>query len=85
MIVENDAMPICRDHVERIMHCHPCQLRLMTFWRSMPKAAVRLFSGMTPFDYWRRKDEADLENQTRLHDWAMANLYADPNVLTEPF
>ncbi len=78
-------MPRCRDHVEKILHCHPCQVRLKNYWRSMPKAAVRLFSGMTPFDYWRRMEDVIVENQKRLHDWASVNLYADPEKLVEPF
>jgi hypothetical protein len=83
---ENSEMPICKTHVTKIIDCHPCQKRLVGFWQSMSKAGVRVFPGMSGADYNLAFDQVNLQNQSQLHSWAVANLYGDPNALgEEPF
>lgn len=79
-------VPVCRTHVVKIVDCHPCRSRLAGFWGSMPKAVVRGRVGMTGWEFNSLTDRVAEENQARLHGWAVANLYKNPNELgEEPF
>ena len=83
---ENDQMPICKAHVLKIVDCHPCQKLLIGFEKSMPKVTARWWSGMPAPEWHFAQQKCDEENQSRLHSWAVANLYGDPNKLDEePF
>lgn len=86
MIGENAEVPVCREHVERITQCQSCQKRLAGFWRTMVKAEPRPYAGITGNEWNQLVDRAAGENQERLHSWAVANLYKNPNELgAEPF
>ena len=79
-------VPVCRTHVEKIVDCHPCRVRLTGYWKTMAKAGIRVFPGMTGRDFNQLVDRAADENQERLHSWAVAHLYKNPNELgEEPF
>lgn len=81
-----DNVPRCRAHVEKITRCVPCQKRLNGFWRTMPKVEPRWFVGMSGSEYNVEVDRAAVENQERLHSWAVGNVYGNPNELDErPF
>jgi hypothetical protein len=79
MIPENDNMPICKEHGERIVRCDPCCNRLAAFQKSMPKVTARPWrQGLeSAMDYHVRVDRAEEENRERLHSWAVANVYVD--------
>lgn len=79
MIPENDNMPLCREHGERIVRCEPCSKRLAAFQKSMPRVTARPFrQGLeSAMDYHARVDRAEEENRERLHSWAVANVYLD--------
>ena len=86
MIAENAEVPVCKAHVERITQCQPCQKRLAGFWRTMPKVEARFWHGMSAPEWHEAERSANEENQERLHSWAVATLYGDPNKLSEePF
>jgi hypothetical protein len=52
----------------------------------MPKVEARFWQGMSAPEWHEAERSANEENQERLHSWAVANLYGDPNKLSEePF
>lgn len=79
MIAENGSVPICRDHATKITRCIPCAQKLAKFDASMPKVTASAWrEGDEPaMAYHDRVDRAALENQARLHSWAVANIYVD--------
>lgn len=81
-----DNVPRCRTHVEKITRCEPCQKVLNAHWKSMPKVEPRAYAGISGVEWNAEVDRAAIENQERLHSWAVAHLYKNPNELgEEPF
>lgn len=83
----NDAqadVPICRAHREKITRCDVCAKKLSVHWKQMPKVQPRAYQGITGSEWNMEVDRAAIENQERLHSWAVANLYVGANEL-EPF
>lgn len=79
MIALNENVPICRDHHVKIMRCDPCSKKLAKFEASMPKVTASPWRAdvESAMAYHDRVDRAALENQARLHSWAVANIYVD--------
>lgn len=81
-----DNVPRCKAHAEKITRCDPCSKKLNAQWKVMPKVEPRGFTGMSGIEWNMAVDRAVEENQERLHSWAVANLYKNPNELgEEPF
>lgn len=52
----------------------------------MPKVEPRAYAGISGVEWNAEVDRAAIENQERLHSWAVAHLYMNPNELgEEPF
>jgi hypothetical protein len=85
--VINDSgqdVPVCRAHREKITRCDECARKLNVFWKQMSRVEPRGYPGISGADWNSAVDRAVLENQERLHSWAVANLYVGANEL-EPF
>ena len=80
MITDNGAIPICREHNQKITVCSPCQLVIAERWDVMPKVQPHAWNRDTePLgDYHYREQRANEENQARLHSWAVVYVYVDP-------
>lgn len=79
MIGLNENVPLCRDHGVKVMRCDECCRKLAAFEASMLKVSARPWREGEELAtaYHERVDRAALENQERLHSWAVANVYMD--------
>ena len=74
-------VPVCRAHREKITRCDDCARKLSVQWKHMAKVEPRSFPGISGSEWNVEVDRAAVENQERLHSWAVANLYVEPNEL----
>ena len=79
MIAENDCVPVCKEHDQKITVCSPCQRLIADFWDTMPKKEPMPWGrDVEPLaDFHWREQKANDENQSRLHSWAVSNVYVD--------